>query len=64
LMLFRVDFEGESIYCSSARCIQRLLSLGWRLADPSQARHLLAAVEPEEAERQEPVETLHPRRHC
>jgi hypothetical protein len=47
-MLFRVDFEGETIACSSPRCIQRLLSLGWQLADPSQAEDLLDALEDEE----------------
>jgi hypothetical protein len=43
-----VNFEGESISCSSPRCIQRLLGLGWRLADPSQAESLLQALEAEE----------------
>jgi len=59
-MVFRVHFEGESISCSSARCIQRLLSLGWQLADSSQTDDLLRALEREEIEG--PGELLHPRK--
>jgi hypothetical protein len=58
-MLFRVDLEGETISCSSPRCIQRLLSLGWRLADPSQIEDLLGALEGEEPVK--PGEVLHSR---
>ena len=58
-MLFRVNFEGETNSCSSPRCIQRLLSLGWRLADPSQTEDLLDALEDEEP--LEPGIVLHSR---
>jgi hypothetical protein len=47
-MVLKVSFDGESISCSSPRCIQRLLSQGWRLADPSQTEDLLQALEAEE----------------
>jgi len=47
-MVFKVNFEGESISCSSPRCIQRLLSQGWRLAEPSQTEDLLQSLEAEE----------------
>ncbi len=47
-MVFKVTFEEQSISCSSPRCIQRLLSHGWRLADPSQTEDLLRALEAEE----------------
>lgn len=57
-MVFKVNFEGESISCSSPRCIQRLLSHGWRLADPSQNEDLLQALEAEDLA--EPGEVLHP----
>ena len=58
-MVFKVNFEGESISCSSPRCIQRLLSQGWRLADPYQTEDLLQALEAEELA--EAGEALHPR---
>ena len=57
-MVFKVNFEGESASCSSPRCIQRLLSQGWRLADSSQTEDLLQALEAEELA--ETVEVLHP----
>jgi hypothetical protein len=57
--IFAVSFEGESISCSSPRCIQRLLGLGWRLADPSQTEDLLLALEADEMA--VPSEVLHPR---
>lgn len=60
-MVFKVKFEGESISCSSPRCIQRLLGLGWRLADPSQAEPLLQALEAEEPA--EPADVSTPRLH-
>ena len=59
VMVFKVNFEGESISCSSPRCIQRLLSQGWRLADPSQTEDLLQALEAEELA--ETAEVPHPR---
>lgn len=59
VMVFKVNFDGESISCSSARCIQRLLSQGWQLADPVQTEDLLRLLEEEEeADRKE---ELHPR---
>ena len=58
-MLFKVDLEGESIFCSSPRCIKRLLGLGWRLADPSQTEDLLEALKAEESAGD--GEILHPR---
>jgi hypothetical protein len=48
-MLFKLDLEGESIFCSSPRSIKRLLNLGWRLADPSQTENLLQALKAEES---------------
>ena len=52
-MVFRVEMDGESIACSSARCVSRLLKQGWTLSDPAQRRaleELLAAeAEPEYA---------------
>jgi hypothetical protein len=47
-MVFKVSFEGEAISSSSPRCIQRLLSRGWRLVDPYQTEDLLQALEAEE----------------
>lgn len=47
-MVFKVLFEGESVVCSSPRCIQLLLNHGWRLADPAQTEDLLKALEAEE----------------
>jgi hypothetical protein len=58
-MVFKVSFDGESISCSSPRRIQRLLSQGWRLADPSQTEDLLQALEAEELA--ETGEVFHPR---
>lgn len=58
-MVFKVNFEGVSISCSSPRCIQRLLSQGWRLADPSQTEDLLQSLEAEELA--EEGEALHSR---
>jgi len=46
-MVFRVNFDGESISCSSPRCIQSLINHGWQLADPSQTADLLQALEAE-----------------
>jgi hypothetical protein len=59
MMLFKVNFDGESISCSSPRCIQRLQSHGWRLAEPSQTEDLLQALEAQELA--ETGEVLHPR---
>jgi hypothetical protein len=58
-MIFKVHFDGESISCSSARCIQGLVGQGWRLADPSQAEDLVQSLEAEEQAEKEDV--LHPR---
>ena len=58
-MVFKVNFDGESISCSSPRCIQRLLSQGWQISNPSQTEDLLQALEAEE--QAEPGEVLHPR---
>lgn len=47
-MVFRVEMDGESIACSSARCVDGLLRRGWQLSDPSQRERLekeLAAAE-------------------
>jgi hypothetical protein len=46
-MVFKVVSEGDSIYCSSPRCIQKLLSEGWSLADPAQSADLSSALESE-----------------
>jgi len=52
-MVFRVEMDGESIACSSARCVSRLLQLGWVLADPAQGRELERALVLEETEADE-----------
>jgi hypothetical protein len=46
-MLFTVEKDGAEVSCSSPRCVRLLLELGWRLASPSQKKHLLAALEAE-----------------
>jgi hypothetical protein len=58
-MVFKVTFEEESISCSSPRCIERLLSQGWRLADLEQTEELLRALEAEELAEQD--QAPHPR---
>lgn len=58
-MVFKVLMEGESISCSSPRCIQRLLSQGWQLADPSQDVDLREALRATE-EMDESEAVLHP----
>jgi hypothetical protein len=58
-MVFKVILEGESVSCSSPRCIQRLLSQGWRLADPSQTEDLIQSLQAEELARE--GEVLYPR---
>jgi hypothetical protein len=58
-MVFKVIFEGESIVCSSPRCIHKLLSQGWQLADPKQTEDLTKALEAEESAGR--GETLHER---
>lgn len=47
-MIFKVRLDGESIACSSPRCVQRLLAQGWQLADPTQTDALLEALRREE----------------
>jgi hypothetical protein len=59
MRVFKVYLEGESIFCSSPRCIQELLNDGWQLADPSQTSDLVEALK--EDENGEPVGTLQPR---
>ena len=59
-MVFKVIFDGESIVCSSPRCILTLLSQGWRLADPEQTEDLIKALEAEELAGT--GETLHARK--
>lgn len=59
-MIFKVHFDGESIACSSPRCIERLLGQGWRLADPDQTEDLLQALRAEELA--EPEGAVHLRR--
>jgi len=46
-MVFKLNFDGNSVSCSSALCVQRLLGRGWRLTDPSQAEELLRTSEAE-----------------
>jgi hypothetical protein len=66
-VVFKVEFDGEEIACTSARCIQRLLGQGWRLSDPSQTETLLQAIAAEEGlgeeteERRPELLLLHPR---
>ena len=50
-MRFEVTLDDGSILRASPRCIQMLLSSGWRLADPGQTEDLLKAVEAEARER-------------
>ena len=59
VVVFKVVFDGESIVCSSPRCVQNLLSQGWRLADPEQTEDLLKALEAEESA--DTGESLHAR---
>jgi hypothetical protein len=61
VLIFKVELDGESISCSSPRCVQRLLHLGWRLSDASQTGDLLLALEAEEHADDEPAPGLHPR---
>ncbi len=35
-----IEMDGETVACSSARCVQSLLRQGWRLSDPAQADEL------------------------
>ena len=49
-MVFRVEMDGESIACSSARCVSRLLQMGWVLSDTAQGRELERALALEETE--------------
>lgn len=35
-----IEMDGETVACSSARCVQSLLRQGWRLSDPAQADDL------------------------
>jgi len=59
-MVFKVIFDGESVVCSSPRCILTLLSQGWRLADPGQTQDLIKALEAEDSAGAD--ETLHARK--
>ena len=43
-MMFLIELDGQTVACSSARCVQGLLRQGWRLTDPSQAEALVLAV--------------------
>ena len=43
-MMFMIELDGQTVACSSARCVQGLLRQGWRLSDPSQAGALVLAV--------------------
>jgi beta-glucosidase-like glycosyl hydrolase len=36
-MVFMLELDGETVACSSARCVHTLLRQGWRFTDPSQA---------------------------
>jgi hypothetical protein len=58
--LFEVSLEGESVFCSSPRCVHGLLSQGWQLADPAQTDELVRSLEREEPAEEE--EDPHPRR--
>jgi hypothetical protein len=49
-MVFKLASDDALILCSSARCVHRLLSQGWRLADRSQTEDFLQALEDEDAE--------------
>lgn len=43
-MVFMIELDGETVACSSARCVQGLLRQGWRLSDPAQADALVLAL--------------------
>jgi hypothetical protein len=43
-MVFRLIFDEKALSCSSPSCVLRHLELGWRLADPAQAKGLLEAL--------------------
>lgn len=58
-MIFRVELDGESIQCSSPRCIEKLIAQGWSLCDPEQ-KEALARLASAERASGEPG-TLHPR---
>jgi hypothetical protein len=47
-MVFMIELDGETVACSSARCVQSLLRQGWRLADPAQADDLVQVLAREE----------------
>jgi hypothetical protein len=47
-MLFKVELAGESVSCSSPRCIKGLLQRGWQLTDPAQSDDFLKALAAEE----------------
>ena len=47
-MVFTIEFDGEKVACSSARCVQSLLHKGWRLTDPAQAAQLVLALDHEQ----------------
>lgn len=49
-MVFLIELEGETVACSSARCVQSLLRQGWRLTDPAQADELVLVLAREEVE--------------
>jgi hypothetical protein len=40
-MMFMIELEGQTVSCSSARCVHGLLRQGWRLSDPAQADALV-----------------------
>lgn len=47
-MVFMIELDGETVACSSARCVQSLLRQGWRLSDPTQADDLVQVLAREE----------------
>jgi hypothetical protein len=47
-MVFMIELDGETVACSSARCVQSLLRQGWRLSDPGQKDELVQLLAREE----------------
>jgi hypothetical protein len=43
-MLFVIELDGETVACSSARCVESLLHQGWTLSDPAQKDALVLAL--------------------
>ncbi|MGE5124892.1 MAG: hypothetical protein ACM3PV_01275 [Betaproteobacteria bacterium] len=54
-----IELDGETVACSSARCVQSLLRQGWRLSDPGQKDELVQLLAREEV--LTPIDLAHAR---